>query len=181
MIEILLYISGIITTLSIVGCFHFKSKSKKNIKIQKDQDSEILRLTNQVTNLQRVVNRYKGLTPANRIALLEWDGWYKDKEPNITWQIKLELREVGISEDETSSKFEVISVTSENMKDPWGKAEYEKYFLKTTGGGWINTKTPSRSGQKMKLIWITDQSKSQKREMKLNQILNNDEEDEGNI
>ena len=57
-----------------------------------------------------------------------------------------------------------------------GKTEYEKYFLKTTGG-WINTKNPGHKGQKMKLIWITDQSKSQKREMKLNQLLNNDEDE----
>jgi hypothetical protein len=177
MLEVLIYISAVVTTLSIVGCFYFKSKSKKNTKLFKDQESEIMRLANQVTTLQRVVNKYKGLTPANRIALLEWDGWHKEKEPNITWQTKFELREVGISEDETSSKFEVISVTSENIKDVWGKTEYEKYFLKTTGGGWINTQNPGRTGQKMKLIWITDQSKSQKREMKLNQLLNNDEDE----
>ena len=71
MLEVLIYISAVVTTLSIVGCFYFKSKS--------------MRLANQVTTLQRVVNKYKGLTPANRLALLEWDGWHKEKEPNITW------------------------------------------------------------------------------------------------
>ena len=40
----------------------------------------------------------------------------------------MELREVGISEDETSSKFEVISVTSENIKDVWVRLNMKNIF-----------------------------------------------------
>lgn len=174
MSEVLLYISAVITTLSIVGCFYFKSISKKNTKLYKDQESEIMRLANQVSTLQRVVNKYKGLAPANRRALLEWDGWHTENNLSKTWKTSFELREVGLSEDETKSKFEVISVTSENMKDKSSKTEYEKFFLKKTGGGWVDTKNP---GNQMKLTWITEQSKSQQREIKLNQILNNDEDE----
>ena len=76
-----------------------------------------------------------------------------------------ELREIALSEDETRSKFEVLSVVSENMKnDSWGTQEYGDYFLKKTGGGWLDTK--NLNFKSMKLTWVTTISKAEARQKK---------------
>jgi hypothetical protein len=64
--------------------------------------------------------------------------------------------------DETKSKFEIISVVSEET-DGWGKREYTEWFEKKTGGGWL-------SADNKELEWITTMSKSEQRDLKLKSL-----------
>ena len=64
--------------------------------------------------------------------------------------------------DETKSKFEIISVVSEET-DGWGKREYAEWFEKKTGGGWL-------SSDNKDLEWITTMSKSEQRDLKLKSL-----------
>lgn len=161
MIYILLYFSAIITTISVIGFLHQKNQSYKKELLIESLNSKIDKL------------KQKSSISDKRLATLEWGGWHKKREPNKTWSATFELREIALSEDESRSKFEVISVVSENMEDDsWGTPEYGAYFLKKTGGGWLDTKYPPFGN--MKLTWVTTVSKSEARQRKINEILNPD-------
>ena len=175
MLYIILYVSAVITTLSVIGFFYQMSQSlRKGIEIG-ELKSKVTRLTDQVTSLTEKINKQKmSIESDKRLATLEWGGWHKQDEPNKKWEVTFELREIALSEDETRSKFEVLSAVSENINDSWGTKEYGDYFLKRTGGGWLNTKTPEFSS--MRLTWITTISKSEARQKKIDELLNPDNE-----
>ena len=159
MIYLVIYISAIITTLSVVGFFYQSSRISKKDETIETLKTEVSTLTSQVTGLVEKIKKQKlSIESDKRLATLEWGGWHKQIEPNKTWSVTFELREIALSEDETRSKFEVISAVSENMKnDSWGTQEYGDYFIKKTGGGWLDTKNPAF--RNMKLTWVTTISK----------------------
>lgn len=174
MIYFIIYISGIITTLSVVGFFYQSSRISKKDKTIETLKTKVSTLTDQVTGLVEKINKQKlSIESDKRIATLTWGGWHKVDEPNKTWSVTLELREIALSEDETRSKFEVLSAVSENMKnDSWGTQEYGDYFIKKTGGGWLDTKNPQF--KTMKLTWVTTISKSEARQKKIDELLKPD-------
>jgi hypothetical protein len=161
MVHIIIYISGIITTLSVVGFFYQLIKSGEKSLLIKSLNDRVSELSQKVSEK----------LSKKRLATLEWDSWYNSAKPNETWSVTFELREIALSEDETKSKFEVISVHSENMKDGWKDKEYTDFFMKKTGGGWLDT--TDLNG--LKLTWITTTSKAEAREEKISQILGNDD------
>jgi hypothetical protein len=167
MFYVIIYISAVITTISVIGFFYQKNQSFK-------KDGLIGRLNSQLTGLVEKVNKQKlSIESDKRLATLQWGGWHKENEPGKNWSVTFELREIALSEDESRSKFEVLSVVSENMKsDTWGTKEYGDYFLKSTGGGWLDTKNPPF--RNMKLTWVTTISKSEARQKKIDEILNPD-------
>lgn len=171
MLYILLYFSGIITTISLIGFLYQKNQSNHKDGLIDSLNSKIDKLNSQVTGLVEKINKQKlTIESDKRLATLQWGGWHKQDEPNETWSVTFELREIALSEDETRSKFEVISAVSENMKnDSWGTQEYGDYFLKKTGGGWLDTKNPNF--RNMKLTWVTTISKSEARQKKIDEIL----------
>lgn len=181
MLYLLLYGSGVITTLVIVGLI------TSRIKISSLQDkldscnSTIKKLNNtietQSTKIKELVDKTNlmktSIESDKRLATLTWGGWHKENEPKVTWSVTFELREVALSEDESKSKFEVLSIVSENMKnESWGLQEYGDYFYKKTGGGWLDTRNPGFN--KMKLTWVTTVSKAEARQRKIDGILNPD-------
>jgi hypothetical protein len=147
MIYIIIYISGIITTLSLIGFFYQLSKSKE---LEKNQLP-------------------KSIKPEKRTATYIWDGWHYSDNPSKKWSVNFELREVAISEDETKSKFEVISVYSEELNDKWTIKEYSDYFMKKKGGGWLDTNSSE-------LTWIKTTSRSEERNKKIEEILKREDE-----
>ena len=154
MTSLLLYFSGIITTLAVLGLFYYRYKFKKvsglyetlvelstdTFKEKKDRDS------------------------LKRMAKYTWKGFFYKKEPNTKWDAIYELKEVAQSADGTKSKFEVISVTSQNIDEIGQEDWYKDWFVKKTGGGWITTSNNSE------LEWITTLSKEEERAIKLNQL-----------
>jgi hypothetical protein len=174
MIYFIIYISGIITTLSLIGFFYQFNKSTDKDKVIDSLKTKVSTLTGQVTGLVEKINKQKlSIESDKRIATLTWGGWHKADEPNKTWSVTFELREIALSEDETRSKFEVLSAVSENMKnDSWGTQEYGDYFIKKTGGGWLDTKNPQFNS--MKLTWVTTISKSEARQKKIDELLKPD-------
>ena len=171
MIYLVIYISAIITTLSVVGFFYQSSRISKKDETIETLKTEVSTLTSQVTGLVEKIKKQKlSIESDKRLATLQWGGWHKENEPGKTWSVTFELREIALSEDETRSKFEVLSVVSENMKnDSWGTQEYGDYFLKKTGGGWLDTK--NLNFKSMKLTWVTTISKAEARQKKIDEIL----------
>ena len=106
-----------------------------------------------------------------RLARFTTKGWHKTKDQNDpnkkTWDVVFELREIAVSLDETKSKFEILSIVSEEVcKDKftmWGHKEYAEWFEKKTGGGWLSV-------DNKELEWITTMSKSEQRDLKLKSL-----------
>lgn len=107
-----------------------------------------------------------------RVARYKSYGWYKTSEkddPNkYTWNVSYDLKKVSTSEDRVKSKFEVISITSENIKNiedcSYGSTTfnfYKDYFIKQTGGGWLRNSD---------LEWVIDLPKDEVREQKLKEL-----------
>ena len=167
MFYVIIYISAVITTISVIGFFYQKNQSFK-------KDGLIDRLNSQLTGLVEKVNKQRlSIESDKRLATLEWGGWHKQGDTKVTWSVTFELREIALSEDESRYKFEVLSVVSENMKnDSWGTQEYTDYFIKRTGGGWLDTKNLPFGN--MILTWITTVSKSEARQKKIDEILKPD-------
>lgn len=157
MIYILLWISGAITTVSLTlaGRFyllHQKGKGEMNLILP---------------DYKRLLAEKKEKESLKRLAKFRTTGWHLVSESNNpkkkTWDVVFELREIAVSQDESKSKFEVISVISEGDIDSWNKEDYEKWFLKKTGGGWISTDNSN-------LEWITTMSKTEARDLKLKDL-----------
>ena len=154
---ILLYASGVITTLAIVRLLHYKHINKQ--------------LTKELSGI------VKSKEPERRVGNLIWDGWHKIDKPSVKWETTFELKEVAMSEDETKSKFEVISIFSANTKDEtWGLGEYSKHFYQKTNGGWINLNDLQNGntdyGKHWKFDWVITKSKADIRGQKIDDILN---------
>jgi hypothetical protein len=153
----ILWVSGVLCTISVGGFVYYRNKS---ISLS----GQLKLATNQLTEL---VNEKKEKESTKRLARFTTKGWHntKDKDdPNKkTWNVIFELREIAVSLDETKSKFEIISITSEEMGSKlvqWGDKEYTEWFEKKTGGGWL-------SADNKELEWITTMSKSEQRDLKL--------------
>ncbi len=153
MIYLILYASGVITTLSVIGILYYKHINK-----QLSQDLQVA--------LSGIV---KSKEPERRVANLIWGGWHNALDPSYKWESTFELKEVAMSEDETKSKFEVISVISENPKDAWGKEKYAKYFYENYNGGWVDMKNIPKQWQ---FDWVITKSKADIRGEKIDDILN---------
>ena len=101
-----------------------------------------------------------------RLARFTTHGWNftseKMKKPK-PWDVVFELKEVALSLDETKSKFEIVSVSSEDTLDTWKLENYKKWFESNYGGGWIKVDDKD-------LEWITTTSKSEIRDEKLKQL-----------
>lgn len=158
--DILFYISGIITASSIIGLFIYRSKYI-NLKEGEDIKSKlIVSLQSYKTNKESKKRRAK----------LTTTGWHVSSESNSTnktiWDVVFELKEVAqSSDDEKKFKFEVLDVFSaeKDGNDNWKSDDYIKWFTKTTGGGWVDIESD-------KFEWITLTSKSEIREDKLDQL-----------
>lgn len=174
MFYVIIYISSVITVLSLIGFIYQLSQLNVKNSVINSLTSKVVGLNNQITLLVEKVNKHKLSAESDkRLATLEWSGWHNINDPKITWSVTFELREIALSEDESRSKFEVISTVSENIKnETWGTQEYTDYFIKRTGGGWLDTKKIPFS--KMKLTWITTVSKSEARQKKIDEILKPD-------
>jgi hypothetical protein len=152
----------------VIGFIYQLSQLNVKNSVINSLTSEVVGLNNQITLLVEKVNKQN-----KRLATLEWDGWHKQGATKVTWSVTFELREIALSEDESRSKFEVLSVVSESIKnDSWGTQEYTDYFIKKTGGGWLDTK--NLPFVNMKLTWITTVSKSEARQKKIDEILKPD-------
>lgn len=165
MISLILWSSGVLTTISIgFGVYFFlKFKSTK----------QLLQFTTDL--LKKTQSELKEKTSRKRIAKFTTTGWNftdgKHKDFPNGWKVYFELKEVAVSEDETKTKFEVTSVISENTSDPWlvavntgpGLHNYINWFNSNTGGGWVKNDSPE-------LEWITNLSKSEARDMKLKDL-----------
>ena len=174
MFYVIIYISAVITVLSVIGFIYQLSQLNVKNSVINSLTSEVVGLNNQITLLVEKVNKQKlSIESDKRLATLEWGGWHKQGDTKVTWSVTFELREIALSEDESRSKFEVLSAGSENMKnDSWGTQEYTDYFIKRTGGGWLDTKNLPFGI--MILTWITTVSKSEARQKKIDEILKPD-------
>ena len=167
--EILFYISGVITTISLVGFIYYRSKYINTLLIHSNKDDEILKLKDQ----NRLLLEYKSNRESKkRTGKLKTDGWHmvkdNDKPNKKTWEVVFELKEVGQSiEDEHKYKFDVINVfpddTSSAIGDVWKKEDYINWFNGHYGGGWINTKSKS-------FEWVINLSKLEIRDDKLDEL-----------
>jgi type II secretory pathway component PulC len=154
MTQLLLYFSGIVTTISLFGLIYYRNKFEKiSVKFE-----TLLKESSDV------INEKKERESLKRLAKYTWTGFHYTSKPNVNWDAVYELKEVAQSEDGKKSKFEVISVTSKNTDEKEDIEWYEDWFIKKTGGGWIETANNS------KLEWITTLSKSEMRNIKLNEL-----------
>ena len=152
----LIYFSGIITTISVIGFIVYFLKYKK----VNSSYNLILEQFNILLKEKKEKESYK------RLARFTTHGWNftseKMKKPK-PWDVVFELKEVALSLDETKSKFEIVSVSSEDTLDTWKLENYKKWFESNYGGGWIKVDDKD-------LEWITTTSKSEIRDEKLKQL-----------
>lgn len=154
---LIIWISGIITTISLVllnKYYNLYNKTKSNLDMV-------------VPLYQDMIKEKKEQESLKRLAKFKTTGWHltkdKDDPKKKTWDVFFELREVASSVDESKSKFEVISVISEGTTDLWSETQYNNWFIKNTGGGWIKVDNKN-------LEWITSLTKSESRDLKLKKL-----------
>jgi hypothetical protein len=167
----LFYISGIITGASVLGMLWYRYRFS-TLKSEYDSILTInLSLLNQNVELSKFREEKNS---RKRRARLTTEGWYrssdKDNKNKNEWDVIFELREVAQAvDDEHKYKFEIVGVFSERESvnhDGVNEEEfYKKWFMSSTGGGWVDTKSTTR-----KFEWITIVSKSEAREDKLNDL-----------
>lgn len=105
--EFLFWISGVITTISVVGCIHFYYRNESP-KLKTENKS--LR-----EELEKVKTTLSSHFSFKRKAKYIWDNWHLKDDPNKTWSITLELSELMQSEDESKIKFEILDIVSERF------------------------------------------------------------------
>ena len=156
----ILWVSGVLCTISVGGFVYYRNKSI-------NLTSQLQLVTNQLSEL---ITEKKEKESTKRLARFTTKGWHKVKDENDpnkkTWNVVFELREIAVSLDETKSKFEIMSITSEEMGSKltqWGDKEYTEWFEKKTGGGWLPVDNKD-------LEWITTMSKSEQRDLKLKSL-----------
>jgi len=163
--EFILWISGVITTLSVVVCIYFYNRRngdynyrEENEKLKSENDS----LKSDVSRLNSLINSHFSL---KRKANFVWDNWYYNEDPNTKWSVTFELTELMQSEDGSKVKFDVSSIHSGNSKDVKKDIDfYKSEFFRSTGGGWVDVSNKN-------LTWITNISKAEERSLKLRSIL----------
>jgi hypothetical protein len=154
--EIILYTSGITTTVSLIGFIYYRDKYKNLVISSSLIEKEYSQLLSEKEEKEST----------KRLAKFKTTGWYLTKDisnPKKTWDVYFELREVAVSVDEKKIKFEVLSVTSQGDGDLWQENNYIDWFNRKTGGGWLSESSPN-------LEWITTLSKSEARNLKLKQL-----------
>ena len=155
MTELILYFAGIVTTISLFGFFYYKRKFKELSSLY----DTLLKIS------QNVFQEKQERESLKRLAKYTWGGFHFTADPNTKWNAVYELKEIAQSEDGKKSKFEVLSVISENTNEGNFDPEwYKDHFAKRTGGGWIDTVNNP------KIEWITTMSKSESRALKLKDL-----------
>ena len=136
--EIVFYISGIITALSLVAAFFYRSTYSS-------QQTTIKNLKRELISLRE----YKESRESKkRKGMLLTKGWYmtsEEKDPKrYTWNVTFELREVAQTPNSSKVQFKVIGIYSdskdEHPMDDRTYKHYEAWFLGNFAGGWIDTK-----------------------------------------
>jgi hypothetical protein len=150
------YLTGILTSLFAVLYFYTLSKLKR-------KDKEYNNLLDENKSLKIFKDKRK-----QRMAVFSWPGWHNTKNPQHTWSVTFNLKEIARSENDPNMyQFEVISVISAEKKDTWGLKEYRDYFNREgIGGGWINL----RNLGTCKFHWVTTDTKENLRDDKLEEL-----------
>ena len=155
--EIILYTSGVITTVSVIGFVHYRDKYKKLVFSSSYIEKEYSQL----------IKEKKEKESSKRLAKYKTTGWHFTKDSSDpqkkTWDVYFELKEAAVSVDEKKIKFDVLSVVSQGDDDTWKQNQYADWFYKKTGGGWLSIDNTS-------LEWITTLSKSEARDIKLKEL-----------
>jgi len=160
--EIVFYISGIITALSLVAAFFYRSTYSS-------QQTTIKNLKRELISLRE----YKESRESKkRKGMLLTKGWYmtsEEKDPKrYTWNVTFELREVAQTPNSSKVQFKVIGIYSdskdEHPMDDRTYKHYEAWFLGNFAGGWIDTK------QNKGFEWVDTTSKTEIRDDKLDQL-----------
>ena len=158
------YLTGIIAGISASG-FVAVSVAYSSLKRKHNKLSE------KIDKLTRENNSFKEDND-KRLCRYTSEGWYKTKDKDVpnkyTWDIYYELRKVSTSEDRKRSKFEIVSITSGNTKDPedctLGSQYfvfYRDHFLKVTGDGWLHNTS---------VEWVIDLPTDAIRDKKLKEL-----------
>ena len=158
------YLTGIIAGISISG---FVAISVALFFLKKRH----IKLSEKINKLTKENNTFKEDND-KRICRHTSKGWYKTKDkddPNkYTWDVHYDLRKVSTSEDRRKSKFEIISITSGNIKDPEDCTLgshyfvfYRDQFLKVTGDGWLSNS---------EVEWVIDLPPDAIRDKKLKEL-----------
>ena len=158
----ILYISGIITALSVVAAFLYRSRYDYQQKIIKN-------LTEEISELREYKEEKES---KKRKGMLVSKGWYRvkdEEDPNkYTWDVSFELKEIAQSpSNEHKIQFKVVGIYSESQSEqPMSDKTYEHYeawFLGNYAGGWVDTKSKD-------FEWIDTTSKTEMRDDKLDQL-----------
>jgi hypothetical protein len=152
----LIYFSAVITTIAVIGFVYLIIKYKtlnSNYKFTLDLYQDLLKEKKERESYKRFA----------KLTTTGWNYTGKDTKKPKSWNVVFELKEIAISMDEKKSKFEIISVASEENPDPWSKDLYQKWFESNYGGGWLDVNNKD-------LEWITNTSKAEIRDEKLKQL-----------
>jgi hypothetical protein len=154
------YLTGILTSLFAVLYFYTLSKLKTKNKKYSNLLAENKSLK---TFKDRRLSK-------QRLAVFKWPGWHAIKNPQHTWSVTFNLKEIARSEtDPDMYQFEVISVISADKQDTWGLEEYRDYFNREgLGGGWINLRDAGTNGKSFH--WVTTDTKENLRDDKLEEL-----------
>ena len=157
----LIYFSGFITCLSLMGFFIMWASYLKVKIILDKKDDEVNKYKNENEKIKEDTDR--------RIGRYKKTGWHKVKDkddPNKhIWSVTFDLRKVSVSDDRKKSKFEVIGISSENTNDdlsPNGRdyLQYKEWFDKTKGG-WVHNS---------EIEWVIDLPQDVLRDLKLRDL-----------
>ena len=159
----LIYFSGFITCLSLMGFFIMLASYLKVKRILNKKDDEVNKYKTENEKIKEDTDK--------RMARYKSSGWYKSKDGNDpnkkTWSVIYELRKVSVSEDRKKSRFEITNIISENTSDDMSingstYLHYKEWFEKTkTGGGWLSNS---------EVEWVIDLPQDVLRDLKLRDL-----------
>jgi len=156
--EIIIYIAGLIAGILSVLLVYYYNKYTEVL----EENSSLTKENNSLSTKLLRKKRY------DRKASLVWDDWHIKDNTNYKWSVTLYMNVIALSETNPNLyHFEIESIYSQNPNDPWSVKEYSDYFKKETNGGWFDISTIN---SKYKFNWITNQSKEEIRDSKLEEL-----------
>ena len=171
--DILLYLSGVVTSISVIGMIYFiilyqcaEESHKKEYDEISTKNSRLNSKVSELISKLNVLEKYKSDRESfGKTAVYTWKGWHlkaEEKDPNRKiWEVRYDLKQVASSSDGKKVKFDVISAV------PTGGTSTPDFYINyfnTNTGGWVDVDDSN-------LMWTSILTKEERRDITLEQIL----------
>jgi hypothetical protein len=132
-VPLLLWASGVVTTLSVVLTIVQTRKLKNETTRSKAIQQDLKAYKDKYAKVHDIIDG------STKYAVWNWGGWHHPSKPQKTWTITVRMKAVESSVTKPGLyRFEFVSHTSQESKDSWTTEQYQDFFERRYGG-WLDT------------------------------------------